>query len=87
MTKNGKGPAMKPGEFSTPDLYFAAYLKTAGVEMVRHERFDGRVYFFFDTSIANIDELKTAWFNDTGKVKAQPYANSIKALKSICHMP
>jgi hypothetical protein len=75
-----------PGEFRTPDLYFAAYLQTAGVEMIRTDRENNRVFFIFDTSIANVDELKTAWFNNTGKVAAQPYAHSIKSLKSVCHM-
>lgn len=80
------GTSTRSGEFKTPDLYFAAYLQTAGVEMKRTDRENGRVYFVFDTSVANIDELKTAWFNNTGKVAAQPYAHSIKSLKSICHM-
>lgn len=75
-----------PGEFRTPDLYFAAYLQTAGVEMKRADRENNRVFFVFDTSIANIEELKTAWFNNTGKVAAQPYAHTIKSLKSVCHM-
>jgi len=76
----------KEGEFKTPDLYFAAYLQTAGVEMKSTERDGGRVYFIFDSTIADIPELKTAWFNNTGKVCAQPYAHSIKSLKSVCHM-
>lgn len=76
----------KLGEFKTPDLYFAAYLQTAGVEMKRSDRDNNRVYFVFDSTIANIDELKTAWFNNTGKVAAQPYAHAIRSLKSICHM-
>lgn len=83
---NGKGPALRPGEFSTPDLYFAAYLQTAGVELLKHERFEGRVYFVFDATISNISELKAAWFNNSGKVAGQPYAHAIKSLKSICHM-
>ena len=73
-------------EMRSPDLYFAAYLQTAGVEMIRTDRENGRVYFVFDTTIANIDELKNAWFNNSGKVAAQPYAHNIKSLKSICHM-
>lgn len=79
-----KGAGVK--EFRTPDLYFAAYLQTAGVEMKRADRDSSRVYFVFDTSIANIDELKTGWFNNTAKVAAQPFANNIKSLKSVCHM-
>lgn len=73
-------------ELRTSDLYFAAYLQTAGVEMTRNERLDNKVFFIFDTSLANVEELKTAWFNNTGKVAANPYAHSIKNLKSICHM-
>jgi hypothetical protein len=74
-------------DFRTSDLYFAAYLQTAGVEMKKTERGDsnGKVYFIFDTSIVNIEELKTAWFNNTGKVAANPYAHNIKNLKSVCH--
>ncbi len=76
----------KDNEFRTPDLYFAAFLRTAGVELKRTFREGGRVYFIFDTSIANIEELKAGWFNNTSKVAAQPYANNVKSLKSVCHM-
>lgn len=75
-------------EFRTSDLYFAAYLQVAGVQMTRSDRNgSGKVSFIFDTSIANVEELKSAWFNQSGKVPALPYANAIKSLKSICHMP
>jgi hypothetical protein len=73
-------------DFRTPDLYFAAYLQTAGVELKRTDRENGRVYFVFDTTICDIEALKTAWFNNTGKISAQQYANAIKSLKSVCHM-
>lgn len=74
-------------EFRTSDLYFAAYLQTAGVLMARTERNgSGKVHFIFDTSMSNIPELKNAWVNQSGKVPAMPYANAIKNLKSICHM-
>jgi hypothetical protein len=73
-------------DFRTPDLYFAAYLQTAGVELKRTDRENNRVYFVFSTEIANIEELKVGWFNNTAKIAAQPYANNIKSLKSVCHM-
>jgi hypothetical protein len=74
-------------EFKTSDLYFAAYLQTAGVELKRTDRVDsGKVFFVFDASISNVDELKAAWFNNTGKVAANPYAHNLKTLKSLCHM-
>lgn len=75
-------------EFRTSDLYFAAYLQVAGVTMKKTERNgNGKLSFVFDTSISNVDELKNAWVGQTGKVAALPYANAIKILKSICHMP
>lgn len=86
MTLPNKIPVPKSGEFRSPDLYFSSYLQTAGVEMIRTERENGRVYFVFDATVANIEELKTAWFNNTGKVAALPYANNIKSLKSVVHM-
>jgi Domain of unknown function (DUF5659) len=79
-------PVTASKDFRTPDLYFAAYLQTAGVEMKRTDRENGRVYFVFDTTICNLDELKAAWFNNTGKVPAQPFSNSIKNLKSLVHI-
>jgi len=82
MTKNLK----EQREFRTPDLYFAAFLQTAGVELKRTDRENARVFFVFSTEIADIEELKTGWFNNTAKVAAQPYANNVKSLKSVCHM-
>lgn len=75
-------------EFKTSDLYFAAYLQTAGVELKRTDRQaeSGKVFFVFDTTISNLDELKAAWFSNTGKVAANPYAHNLKTLKSLCHM-
>jgi hypothetical protein len=74
--------------FRTSDLYFAAYLQVANVPMIDTPRNgNGKITFVFDTSISNIDELKRAWVNRQGKVPALPYADAIKGLKSICHMP
>lgn len=76
------------GEFRTSDLYFAAYLQVAGVPMGRTERNgNGKVSFIFDITTSNLSELKNAWFSQQGKIQALPYANAIKSLKSICHMP
>jgi len=80
--QNGISP-----EFKTSDLYFAAYLKTAGASMKRTERSEGgKVMFVFDTSIVNIEELTQGWVNDTGKVSANSFSFNIKSLKSVCHM-
>jgi hypothetical protein len=74
-------------EFSTSDLYFAAYLLVAGVRMLRTDRSHGTKFLFvFDTSVSNIEELKNAWFTQVGKVSALAYANQIKTFKSAVHM-
>jgi len=73
--------------YATHDLYFAAYLQVAGAHMQTTTRqSSGRVNFIFDCTVVNIEELKTAWYNQTGKVPALPYANAIKNLKHLCHL-
>ena len=80
-------PINEVNEFRTNDLYFAAYLKVAGAFMQQTVREPGgKVFFCFDKTVSNIEELKAAWFNHSGRVAALPYANEIKNLKSICHM-
>lgn len=77
-----------PGEYSTADLYFAAYLQTAGVRMIRTDKQGaGKLLFVFDVSLGNLEELKASWFNQSGKVSGLLFANAIKSLKHICHMP
>jgi hypothetical protein len=86
LDMNSKMP--ETSDFRTSDLYFAAYLQTAGVPMLRTERNgSGKVSFVFDATVSNINELKNAWFSHQGRIPALPYANSIKTLKSVCHMP
>jgi len=78
---------MKNDGYYTTDLYFAAYLQVAGAPMREPIRQGPRVSFVFNSDVVNIPELRTAWFNKTGKVAALEYANSIKNLKHLCHMP
>jgi Domain of unknown function (DUF5659) len=78
---------MKEDGYHTTDLYFAAYLQVAGAPMQKHARQGSRVSFVFSCDIVNIEELRTAWFNKSGKVSALEYANTIKNLKHLCHMP
>lgn len=73
--------------YHTTDLYFAAYLQVAGAPMQRTARQGTRISFVFDCAVVNIEELRNAWYNQTGKVPALTYANTIKNLKHLCHMP
>ncbi len=78
--------AAPPGTFSTSDLYFAAYLKTADIPMVSHNREYNKVLFVFNTAAVNIDELRQAWIDETGKVSASKYATSVRMLKGLVHL-
>lgn len=74
--------------YMTHDLYFAAYLQVAGAPMQRTtKQASGRINFIFDCTVVNIEELKNAWYSQTGRVPALPYANAIKSLKHLCHIP
>ncbi len=80
-------PCRNRHEYRTADLYYAAYLQTAGVEMLRNERDSstGRVYFFFDTTSVDMDSLRNGWVGKTSKIVAMDYANNLKTLKGVCH--
>jgi hypothetical protein len=70
--------------YRTSDLYYAAYLKVAGVLLQETVREGGRVYFVFD-NMSTISDLKQQYFNRTSKVPALTYADEIKAMKALTH--
>jgi len=71
--------------YRTSDLYFAAYLRVAGVPFVDTQREGSRVFFVFEKN-DNIRDLKAQYFNRTAKVPALTYADDIKTMKSLTHM-
>lgn len=74
-------------EYRTHDLYFAAYLQTAGVPLVRPDReANGRkVAFVFDVSAVNLAQIKNTYYSQSARIPALPFANNIKSLKALCH--
>jgi hypothetical protein len=70
--------------YRTSDLYYAAYLKVAGVALLETTREGGRVYFIFEHS-DSLSDLKQQYFNRTSKVAALSYADEIKAMKALTH--
>ena len=75
-------------EYATTDLYLAAYLQAAGAALLRTDKAgNGPIHFVLDASVANIPELKNAYYNSSGRVAAIQYANNIKNLKHLCHIP
>lgn len=71
--------------YSTSDLYYAAYLRVAGVTFLGTRREGGRVFFLFEVSDA-LKDLKDSYFNRTAKVSALSYADEVKAMKALTHM-
>lgn len=73
------------GKYKTADLYFAAFLKAAGVPFLDTERDGDRTNFVFE-KLDNIRDLKNGFFTRTAKLPAMSYADEIKALKALTHM-
>lgn len=76
----------EPRRYRTSDLYYAAYLRVAGVELIETMRDKGgRVFFIFDHN-PNIRDLKNDYFNRKAKVPALTYADEIRNMKALTHM-
>jgi hypothetical protein len=76
----------------TPDLYFAAYLKTKNCQIINVQRQGSKTIFTFDVidSKLTVLELKHGFFNNDEDVKfaicANAYADAIRSLKTLCHV-
>ena len=55
--------------YRTSDLYYAAYLRVAGVSLIETIRDQNRVFFIFEHT-PNIRDLKNDYFNRKAKVPA-----------------
>ena len=69
----------------TSDLYYAAYLKVAGVPFRGTERDGTRVYFLFE-GVEELSGLHRRWYDRSAQVPAMTYADEVKAMKSLCHV-
>lgn len=72
-------------EFRTSDLYFAAYLKVAGVEFKGTTKEGNRVFFMFEAT-EGISDLKTQYFNRFAKVPALTFVDEIRSMKGLTYM-
>ena len=79
-------------KITTPDLYFAAYLKAKNCQIVDIQKEGSKTIFTFDItdSELSIQELKHGYFNNDGDTKysviAIVFADAIRALKTLCHV-
>lgn len=71
--------------YRTSDLYYAAFLRVAGVKFLEAVRVEGRVYFLFENS-DGMRDLKREYFNRSAKVSALDYADEVRNMKALVHL-
>jgi hypothetical protein len=72
------------GSYKTSDLYYASFLRVAGVKFIEATREEGRTFFLFENGEA-IRDLKREYFNRTAKVCALDYADEVRNMKAMIH--
>ena len=74
--------------YKVSDLYYAAFLKTAGFNLLDLKPSDdGRQKFFvFEDSSGLIRKTQTDYINGTAKVSAKDLIDNIRALKNLINM-
>jgi hypothetical protein len=73
-----------PEEYETHDIYLAAYLMLAGCVLKRERKVNARKYFIFTNPAGSMSELRSAYYNGTGTVKAHDFTQKIIAMKNLC---
>jgi len=71
--------------YRTSDLYYAAYLRVAGVKFVEATKDGGRVFFSFENG-DSIRDLKKEYFNRSAKISALDYADEVRSMKALIHL-
>ena len=74
-------------QIKTSDLYFAAYLQSIGCEIIGTENDKGKNFFTFEDKEERSD-LTMKYFNEAkeSSTPALNFANSIRSLKTLCHV-
>jgi len=70
--------------FSTSDFYLAALLKARDTKLIKAIKQGNKVIFYFEDK-GNIKELITGFYNNSEKVLAGKFVNSIRDLKALSH--
>ncbi len=71
--------------YKTSDLYFAAYLKTVGIVLLKTEVQNRKVVFVFEKK-ETLKNLKREYFNRTARVPALNFIDEIRSLKALTYM-
>jgi hypothetical protein len=79
-------------KITTPDLYFAAYLRAKKCQIIDIQREGAKTIFTFDIVDSGVDsnQLKHGYFNTDECCKfavvSINFADSIRTLKTLCHV-
>lgn len=75
-------------EYSTSDIYFAAFLCSKGYPLKGSEKDSDssrpRVRFSFAIGNYELEDAKQGFFSGKGVVKAKDFVSHVKSLKSLC---
>ena len=73
--------------YQVSDIYFAAFLRTKGCNLLGSKKDGSRTFFLFEKT-PQLKDLKTHYYNKSAEseVAALDFANNVKDLKSICYM-
>ena len=78
---------IKTNTYKTNDLYYAAFLKTAGFDLKGVEKTpQGKKFFVFEDTNGLIVRTQTEYINGTSKVCAKDLIDNIRALKTLINM-
>lgn len=77
--------------FRTSDLYFGSYLCALDLPLETTETERGpdgsrKVVFVFKVPDEDLMRLKALYFGGQGTVKARKFVDSVRNLKSLCHV-
>ena len=74
--------------YSTSDLYYAAFLKTAGFSLSEVKKSDNgkKRFFVFEDGNGLISKAQTDYVNGISKVSAKDLIDNIRALKTLINM-
>jgi hypothetical protein len=73
--------------YQTADLYYAAYLRCAGVPFIGTKREGPKkvVFLFEDQGPVAMRSLRQGFFSDTGKVGPLAFVQSIRLMKGLLY--
>jgi len=77
---------LNQNKLKTSDLYYGAFLKTAGFVLSSLENDGRKKFFLFEDPSGLAVKTQTDYVNGTAKVSAKDLIDNIRALKTLINM-